>query len=294
MRRERSCSGVVLLLACASLALASRPAVAQRVVLRFDPGAGMIMHTITDLHAFTTLVGFPAVPDSARFETVERQNATVRSEATSDGDWTVRVTVDSVKGQTRPVDGAWRVLTDTTMNGRTARATVDDRLHIVGIDSHGESDAAILRVIHGAMADLSFALPDQPVGAGDTVRTDARVLFTARTPPAAAVDAEATLRGELMLVVDSIATPAGDTLTYFRFRGAFTPATVQSQGESGNVSGEYAGAFAGRLIWSHAWSAFVSGVSRIRARARLHRESAAGAFDASETWDVTTTYQVRP
>lgn len=292
MRRDLSLCGLAL--AVGLLVLAPRPSLAQQVTLRFNPGGGMSFHTLTEMHAFTTLVGFPAVPDSARFETVERRGETIRSEARAEGGWTVTATVDSVKRRTRPVDGAWRDLTDSALAGHTARAAVNDRLHIVAIDSQGASDAEILRAIDGSVADLSFALPDRPIAAGDTVATGARLLFTAGTPDAAGAEAEATLGGDLTLVVDSIAPSPGDTLTYFSFHGELTPMTVQSQGESGNGSGAYSGAFAGRLIWSQAWNAFVSGVSRVRVSARLHRESAAGAFDATETWDVTTTHQVRP
>ncbi|HKI95655.1 MAG TPA: hypothetical protein VJ992_10225 [Gemmatimonadales bacterium] len=271
-----------------------RPAHAQGVVLRFAPGGGLVAHALEETRTFTTLTGFPAVPDGARFEQLQRVAATERITPRAAGGWRVAITVDSVQRRIRPIAGTWRDEPDTVLAGRTARASVNDRFQITGIESSGASDAAVLRILGGSVAGLAFAFPDSALAEGDSFATGARFIYTARAPAGGGLPAEATLSGDLVLHVDSIIDTGGDSLTYFTFRGPFTPAAVESSGEAGMLRGTFQGAFGGMLIWSKAWNAFVSAVNRVRVAATLYVESSSGAFDASAHWDATITHRMRP
>ncbi len=271
-----------------------RVARGQGVILRFAPGGGLVAHVLEEARTFTTLTGFPAVPDGARFERLEQVGATERVTRRTAGGWTVAITVDSVHSRVRPMDGAWRDVLDTDLAGRTARASVNARLQITGIESSGTSDAAILRMVGGSVAGLTFAFPDTALAVGDSFATGARFVYTVRAPTAGGLPVESTLSGDLVLHVDSIVDTGADSLTYFTFRGPFTPAAVESQGEAGALRGAFQGTFGGTIIWSKAWNAFVSAVNRVRVSAQLHVESSSGALDASAIWDATITHQIRP
>lgn len=281
------------LLMAAALAI-PRVAWGQGAVLRFVPGGGLVAHVLEETRTFTTLTGFPAVPDGARFERLERVGATERITPRTAGGWTVAITVDSVHALMRPMEGTWRAVPDTDLAGHTARASVNDRLQITGIESSGASDAAILRMLGGSVAGLTFAFPETALAVGDSVATGARFIYTVRAPAAGGLPAQGTLSGDLVLHVDSIVDTGGDSLTYFTFHGPFSPATAESQGRAGAIRGTFRGAFAGTIIWSKAWNAFVSAVNRVRVAAQLHVTSSTGAFDASATWDVTITHRIRP
>lgn len=283
----------VWLLVAAVLAI-PRPARGQSVTLRFAPGSGLVAHVLEEARTFTTLTGFPAVPDGARFEHVQRVAATEKITPRDGGGWSVAITVDSVHRGVRPMDGTWRDEPDTALAGRTARASVNDRFQITGIESSGASDAAILRMLGGSVAGLAFAFPDSGLAVGDGFATGARFIYTVHAPAAGGLAVQATLSGDLVLHVDSIIDTGGDSLTYFTFRGPFTPAAVESQSEAGALHGAFQGAFGGTLIWSKAWNAFVSAVNRVRVGAQLHVEASSGAFDASARWDATITHRIRP
>lgn len=283
----------VWLLMAAMLAI-PRAAHGQGAILRFAPAGGLVAHVLEQTRTFTTLTGFPAVPDGARFEQLVRVGATERIAPRTAGGWTVTVTVDSVLRRVRPMDGTWRDEPDTALVGRSARASVNDRFQITGIESSGTSDAAILRMLGGSVAGLAFAFPDSGLAVGDSFSTGARFIYTAHAPAAGGLKAEATLSGDLVLHVDSIVETGGDSLTYFSFRGPFMPAAVESQSEAGALRGTFQGAFGGVLIWSKAWSAFVSAVNRVRVAAQLRVASSSGAFDASARWDATITHRIRP
>lgn len=285
--------GVMVVLGLA-VATPARSAVAQRMRPTFAPRPGALIHMITETHGTVLLDGLTAVPDGSGFETDRRVNVTERVLERRPGGWAVDVTVDSVRLQRRPTDGKWKVETDSLHDGTRARATVNDRFGIVGLESSGPNDAEVLRALGGSVAGVGFAFPAEAVPVGTSFPTGSRFAYIAELNAPGLPPVRETLVGSLTLTLDSVVVSGSDSLAYFGFHGTFDPRSEGSQGEAEEMSATYGGAFAGVLVWSVGWNAFVSAASRIRANGKIHAEGPDGAQDVTARWDVVTRHRVRP
>jgi hypothetical protein len=282
-------------LALAALLGAAWPAAAQpRVVLRYQPDLGRLVRTLTEVRTTMTLVGFPAVPDGAAFETELRIGASQRVLALGPDGAVVAVTVDSAWGRARAGTEPWVDRAETSLAGRTAEAVLSPRFGTVGIRTSGAADAEILLLLGGGAAGLGFAFPEGPLAPGESFETGGRIRTRVRTDAATGIAVDEVVFGDLALTLDSIGIQGDDTLSYFHFRGAFAPRTAAAPGEAGDVVTSLSGAYAGRFVWSARWAAFVSGALRMRVDGRIRATGPGGADDAQATWDRVLLHSVRP
>jgi hypothetical protein len=288
-RRDR------VLLALAAALVVPRPAAAQQsVVLRYQPDLGSLVRTLTEVRTTTTLVGFPAVPDGAAFETELRIGASQRVLALDPDGAVVAVTVDSAWGRARAGTEPWVDRVDAGLVGPPAQAVVSPRFAIVGIRTAGAADADVLLLLGAGAVGLGFAFPQNALAPGESYETGGRVRTRVRTDPATGIAVDEVVFGDLALTLDSVSVQADDTLSHFHFRGAFAPRTAAAQGESGDVVTALSGAYAGRFVWSARWGAFVSGAVRMRVDGRIRTTGPGGAEEAQATWDRVILHSVRP
>lgn len=277
-----------LLLPAASLAAQ------QRALLRYAPDPGALVSTVTDVSTVVTVSGLPAIPDGAQFEERVRRFARQRVLDRGPNGWLVEVALDSTRAQWRPAGGAWRDGPPSSLDGSRARARINERFAVTGVESSGERDAEVLRALTGWLGGLDFTFPETPVPVGAKFETGARLAFSAEVTADSSLPLREMVVGDLALVLDSLTDRGTDTLLYFTFGGLFTPRDVRTAGEDGAVQATFTGGFAGRLIWSTGWEAFVSGAARLQVQARATATSARGAVNATIDWSTTITHRVRP
>ena len=280
---------------CALVALSfAAPATAQQIDFRYRPRAGTAVRTLTEERTVTTLFGFPMVPDGASFETERRVNATQFVLAVLDGGRRVEVEIDSVRARRRAADGVWVTLTDTTAVGKPARATLNERFAVTGIETAGQTDAEVLRMMGAGLIGFGFSFPSEPVAAGTTFPIGGRLNYQVRLTDEGGIPVRETLAGDLVLTLDSVVDAGSDRLAYLRFAGTFDPRISASESESGSMTATYSGGFAGRLIWSSGWNAFVSVAARVRVQGSIRVVTPTGQTEASAAWDATIMHRVRP
>jgi hypothetical protein len=285
----------VALLLLAFLLGAPRPGAAQQsVVLRYQPELGRLVRTLTEVRTTTTLVGFPAVPDGAVFETEARLGASQRVLALDPDGAIVSVAVDSAWGRARAGTEPWVDRADTALVGKVAEAVLSPRFGIVGIQTTGSADAEVLLLLGAGAAGLGFAFPQGALAAGESYETGGRIRTRVRTDPATGIALDEVVFGDLAITLDSVNAQGDDTLSHFHFRGAFAPRTGATEGESGDVVTSLSGAYAGRFVWSARWAAFVSGAVRMRVEGRIRITGPAGMQEAQATWDRLILHSVRP
>lgn len=280
---------------CALAALSfAAPATAQQIDFRYRPRAGTAVRTLTEERTVTTLFGFPMVPDGASFETKRRVNATQFVLAVLDGGRRVEVEIDSIRARRRAADGLWVTLTDTTAVGKPVRATLNERFAVTGIETAGQTDAEVLRMMGAGLIGFGFSFPSEPVAAGTTFPTGGRLHYQVRLTDEGGIPVRETLAGDLVLTLDSVVDAGSDRLAYLRFAGTFDPRIAASESESGSVTVTFSGGFAGRLIWSSGWNAFVSAAARVMVQGSIRVVTATGQTEASAGWDATIMHRVRP
>lgn len=260
---------------------------------RYDPAPGRAVHTLTEMRTVTTMNGLPRVPDGTALEIEARIFSHERTLGVNADGRRVDVGVDSVRVRQRDGASAWTDVAAPAFAGRSARAVLDEYLHVVAIETSAAEDGALLRVLTAWSANLGFAFPDSAVAVGSTFRTGAQMPFDVTLSDAVGLAVGEVLLGDLQLTLDSVVPRGADTLAYLHFAGQFSPRTIESSGEDGTRAHAFEGGFAGRLLWSTGWDAFVSAAMRVRVTGQLHQESAAGVVNAMVEWDATLVHRVR-
>ena len=277
------------------LVLAATPVAGQATFqFRYNPAPGRVVHGITVIRTLTTMQGLPRVPDGATLEVEARIFSHDRTLDAGANGFRVDVGVDSVRVRQRENGAAWMDGEAPAFAGLSTLAAVNERLHVVGIETTNSEDGLLLRVLTAWSANLGFAFPDSAVAVGSTFRTGGQMPFDVSLDEAVGLSVREVLMGELQFTLDSVVARGADTLAYLRISGTFTPRTIESTGEAGTRSDTFEGGFAGSLLWSTGWDAFVAAGVRVRVTDRLHQESAAGVIDAAVEWDATLVHRIRP
>jgi hypothetical protein len=288
------------------LAVLAQPAAAQpKILLRYHPRANATTHLVVwtdNTITFTNLTGFPdAAPgDSVRIESDAIQGVTDRVEQVGPS-YIVARTMDSVRARARVGGGQWTpVLQAEALRGRTARLTLDDRLHVAGLTLAGhDSDTGPVPYTFQTIAsgDLALELPDEALGAGDRWTADMVYPMNAGAGGIAAMrDTTVWLHTRAAMTLDSIVPRGGgaDTLVYLRVAGTLDSLTVPEHSDSASGTATLRGGVGGTIIWSTAWNAFVSGALRYVATAQLQLMRRGHQAGATVYVDTRRRIQVRP
>ena len=98
--------------------------------------------------------------------------------------------------------------------------------------------------------------------------------------------------------LDSLTVRAADTLAFLSVVGVLQPASISQEDEAAAGTAAITGNFGGYLIWSTAWSAFVSGASRLRMvldlRVEPTGEEAGRSYGFGMRMDLRNRFRVQP
>jgi hypothetical protein len=257
-----------------ALALCAAPHVVAQSALhfRYAPQVGSSLHRLVWTEGTIAfgegMVGQP-LADSVVLELNELHSVTQTVRAREATNFVVQVQLDSGRTRMRPQGGPWKLVAADTTGPKAGTFVFDERLRIREIRG-GRGDSITddrARELRNAMPGFEAALPEAPVSVGaswtsdivfplgELVRLDQEDLPTSVAP-----STEFVVRAAFQL--DSLMVRGPDTLAFVGVSGNFMPMTVSVAAESGQGNVQVSGAFSGRLIWSTAWSAYVSGAVR--------------------------------
>jgi len=181
----------------------------------------------------------------------------------------VQVQLDSSRTRMRARGGSWKLVAADTIGPQVGMFVFDDRLRIHQVrGAAGDSIAPdLVRELRDALPGFEAALPETAVRVGEGWTSD--IVFPLGEliefdqqdlPTSVAPGTEFVVRAAFLL--DSLMARGTDTLAFVGVSGNFMPMTVGAAPQSGQGNVQVSGAFSGRLIWSTAWSAYVSGAIR--------------------------------
>jgi hypothetical protein len=275
---------------------------AQEITLRYAPRAGAVTHVVSWTE-MTATIG-EAIPgggfgfDSVVIEVAEVESLTEAVSRVEPRRAVVQITYDSLRSRLRPIGGSWRSDVDGSgpVTAFVARDSLRRRLGLQWRDSSvaGGARADRLRSLVGR---VSVPLPETSIVVG-AARQDVTLELPFRAPagledvvPLPVLE----LTGAATVVLDSIVARAADTLAYLRMHGALHPPQAERGLETALRVTRLEGSFAGSLVWSTAWSAYVSGATRVIMTVDFLRGPGAGPLQGTRArFDSLYRYQVRP
>jgi hypothetical protein len=290
MRRPSVLGARAIATVAVALAVPGATSAQTPVLLRFLPPVGQVLRTVTEVRTTTTLVGFPAVPDSAAYEEETWTSATQRVVGEQQGGLAIEVTLDSVRGRERLAGEPWTDRADSAGARPTARAVLSEQFYIVDQRGHPQAIAVLGAFVLGG----GFAFPAVAVTPGTSFPTDGRIRTRVRTDPAWGLAVDEVVSGPVSFTLDSVVGDGAETLAYLHFQESFESRTIAPASEFGDRTASYRGGFAGRLVWSPRWGGFVSAAVRLRVDGRIRAEGPRGVTEAQAIWDRTVLHRLRP
>ena len=141
-------------------------AYAQQILLRYTPRVGVVQHMHIWSDVTTSITEAESGPDAEgiSLETSSLESVARRVLTARDARYEVEITLDSVRLRRRPEGGIWREITDRAEQAVPLRLIVDEQMRVTGAGS----DRSGVQLLRGFAGGLEFALPEGPVGAGDT------------------------------------------------------------------------------------------------------------------------------
>jgi len=273
----------------------------QSIRLRYTPTVGQWVQTLWWFDVTSTISEGTSGEDGLTIESAGIRSLSHRVIEVQGDRRVLEITRDSMRLRTRPVNGVWVVLADTGSSQRV-RLTLDDRMRVLDVQllTEGTAGHTQLEMFRAFSTGLEFALPEQPVGVGQTWASDVVLPFDDPTGIEEEPGVSTWLRrvGEMVarstFTLDSLVDRGADTLAFLRVQGTFLPTTIASAAEAAEGRARISGAFGGRMIWSTGWNAFVSGALRTQ----VHMATFVGtpqdeAPGLSVSVDVSSRFQVR-
>ncbi|MFQ6045290.1 MAG: hypothetical protein ACE5PT_02890 [Gemmatimonadales bacterium] len=294
-------------LACTLCAFAGSLQAQESILLRFRPAQATAVHLLTWTEGVVTLGELVAgetegvLTDTVSFEISALHSVTERILESDEGRFVIERTLDSARGRARPVGGAWTAIPPERLPTASARAVVSSRLQTVEFrpseeDTLAPSGAAWL--LRNPGLGVEFVLPDERVTPG----SDWSAEMVARFDPiidwqreSGAFAERTELVGQAKVTLERLEVRGPDTLAYLEFRGTFLPVALTDAREIAVRTATITGGFAGQLIWSTAWSRFVSGANRLGVfvRSALPEADPSGV-EVGMRFDMVSRFQVRP
>jgi hypothetical protein len=153
-----------------------------------------------------------------------------------------------------------------------------------------------------APSGFEVVFPEEPVEVGGSWTTETSLPFGATgdltMTGAQAPVTEPEITAHQRFTLDSLAVRGADTLAFLSVVGMLEPAALSETEEGMTGTASIEGNFGGYLIWSTAWSAFVSGSSRMRAvldfQVEPSEEEAGMAFGFGMRFDLRNRFRVQP
>ncbi len=283
------------------LAAAPDAVAAQEVTLRYAPHAGAVTHLVSWTE-MTATIG-EAIPgggfgfDSVVIEVGEVESLTEAVSRVEPARVVVQVRYDSLRSRLRPLGGSWRNTADPSgpVTAFVARDTLRRRLGLQWVDSAAARSVRADR-LRGLVGRVSVPLSERPLSVGAARNVTLELPFRAPAGLEEVVPLPVLeLTGTATVVLDSIVTRTADTLAYLRMHGALLPPQAERGLETALRVTRLEGSFAGSLVWSTAWSAYVSGATRMIMTVDFLRGPSTGPLQGTRArFDTLYRYQVRP
>lgn len=287
-----------------------RVAAQQALRLRYQPQLGSLLHRLVWTEGTVAFgegsMGQP-LSDSVVIELSGLHSVTQVARAREGASYVVQVQLDSGRIRMRPQGGGWKLVAADTLGPKTATFVYDDRLRVQQVRGVGGDSvpASLARELRNGLPGFEAALPEAAVAAGGSWTSD--IVFPLGElipldledlPTTVPAGTEFVVRARFQL--DSLMVRAGDTIAFVSVAGNFMPMTVSVSPASGRSNARVSGAFSGRLIWSTAWSAYVSGAIRTRVHIAQQQDLAMTgqpadpeALNVIVRLEVTQRFQVR-
>jgi hypothetical protein len=176
----------------------------------------------------------------------------------TDEEFSVHLTLDSVRVRRRESTTPWQEFTVTARDSQWVQLTLDRRLRMrrvvrpAALVERGVLDQLIVGV-------PGFTVPDRPVRAGDQWRVAVTLPGDAPGANVALASERPVLVAHGAVTVDSLVGRARDTLAFLSVDGRIDP---ESTTAPDGVRIMYGGHVTGTLIWSSGWGGLVSGAVR--------------------------------
>jgi hypothetical protein len=274
-------SAQVAALILAVLWLPCAAAAQKTLMLRHDAAPGTIVHT-----AFETATVVWAF-DGRRFESTDLGMVRAVTLRGPGGKTVIHLAYDSVRTRTRGSDGGWREFS-MPVDSVWIQATVDERLRVSSLNE-GHRIAGVTSLMRVLTGVPGLELPAARLAEGDGWRNET---VASVVPGLRNETVRPLVEGTVRVVLDSIVVRTNDTLGYLSLSGEFPAATFVDVVGPGRVTAT--GDVVGNLIWSTAWSGFVSGVSKTRMTVSRAVPGGEGVGVEELRVEATTRCKVKP
>ncbi|MEJ2239715.1 MAG: hypothetical protein P8X82_15575 [Gemmatimonadales bacterium] len=290
---RRLIQGIIVL----SASLSGRADAQVGYSLSYAPRGPARVHTIMRSDILMTVTHDPGPPEPLSVEATRLEGMTQFFDSEASGRYLVELHYDSLRARLRPIGGTWRDLEAAEGDLGVVRAVVSGKLDVIEAEFVNkphlqEPKAHMARALGGGHV---LTLPEEPQEVGDSWITDLSYPLNAfaevgrddGTPD------RGELRSQAVAMLDSVVNRSTDTLYYITVRGKFIPAGFTSSVGGDVVSVSGGGSLAAMMVWSSAWSAFVSGATRAVIMMDVRSDSADERVVTHIRLDVTTRSQVR-
>jgi hypothetical protein len=270
------------------------PATAQSVSLRYHPGPGVLVTTVSDTRTSAVLFGLPSLPDSSVVENDWRRVQTTRVLEVTGERNRVRLALDSSRARVRsgtrrvdvPLPGAQGLALEAQIGPRGNIATATSATR--------NADSAYVAVLRARLGGLEFLLPEGPMDVGGSWTSPVQFPFGAHLTAGSKLSAVSAARGSATLSIDSVRARGADTLAFLSLAATFDPMTVAVAGEGGVGTGTVNGRIAAALVWSTGWNAVVSAATNARIEMRIQLSRSEGPpVEGSVSLSIAERHQVR-
>jgi hypothetical protein len=194
------------------------------------------------------------------------QTVTERLVVADESSVRVRRIIVTDSARAREEGGEWEDQEPGTFPLTSADLVLDDRMNVLEFDmARGEEQPMLEGMLRGPTG-FEVVFPEEPVEVGSSWTVDTRLPFGATgdlTGGQVPIE-EPEIVAHARYTLDSLVVRAADTLAFLSVVGVLEPAEASETEEGLTGTASIEGNFGGYLIWSTAWSAFVSGSSRLR------------------------------
>jgi len=293
LRVEMVLGGVLVL----AVALGGRANAQVAYTLRYAPRMATRIHTITRSDMLMTVTHEPGPGVPLTVEATRLEGMTQFSDSQAGTRNLVELHYDSLRARLRPVGGTWRDLAAAEEDLGVVRAVVSDKLDIIEAEfvnkPHIQETKGHMGRALGAGQVLTLPEVPQRVGASWTADLLYPLNAFAQVGREDGTPSKGELQSRVMAMLDSVIDRSADTLFFITVRGKFMPASFTSSVDGESVSVTAGGSLAGTMVWSSAWSTFVSGATRAVIAMDVRSDISDETDVAHIRFDVTTRSQVR-
>lgn len=269
---------------------------AQNVSLRYRPGPGVRLQTISETRMTSVVFGLPSLPDSTVIESDWRGVYTTRVLDVTGDRRRLRVSLDSSRARMRTGVNPRVDLSLSGVTGLAMDAVVGTRYDIQAANSNVQdgADTGFLAALRARLGGMELWLPETVLPIGFNYESPVVFPLGAHLTAGGKLSAVESIRGTAAVILDSVRARGADSLAFLTLSATLDPKTIAMTGEGGVGTGLVNGRIAAALVWSTGWNAMVSAATNARFEIKLHLDRPEGPpVDGSVSISVSGRHQVR-